>query len=161
MKHLSLLLLGIIIIPAALLVGFLGFWPSQESAQPAVVVSVQQELNPLKTRLAQQEADYLAQMEELKQRMQTQQAAYQTRTQALNAQILTAQNQLDDLQHDARDLQLELSQLQTTRIKQAATNQVHLKQARAQYDQHLSELKTQLEETRLELNRINLQRQSQ
>ena len=161
MKHLSLLLLGSIIVPILLIISFVRFWPNHEPSQPAVVVSVQQELIPLKTSLAQQEADYLAQLEELKQTLQTRQAAYQANTETLNAQIIAAQNQLDDLQHQQQSLQLELTQFQTSRIQQAATYQAQLQQAQAEYDQQLPQLKTQLEATQVELNQINLQLQGQ
>ena len=106
-------------------------------------------------------ADYLAQLEALKQSLQSQQTAYQTRTKELNTQITAAENELNDLQRDLKDLQLQLSQLQTTRIQQATDYQVLLQETQTRYDQYLPELQAQLEETRFELSRVNQQLQGQ
>ncbi len=157
MKHLGLLLLGSITV----FVGFFRLWPNQETPQPPVVISVQSELDPLKTSLAQQEAEYLIQLEELTQSLQTRQDNYQTQARELNNQIIATQDELNDLHRDHIELQLKLKQLETTRIEQTASYQVQLQDAQIQYDQYLPQLQAQLEETRLELNQVKLQLQGQ
>ena len=160
MKHLSVLLLGGVVLFVVLLVGVLNFFSGHEPPQSAIVIDIDQDIAPIKATLAQREATYQAQLDSLDKRLQEQQNVYQTTTESLTVQARTLQNQLDVLQTQQQNLQVEVTHLQATINERSAAHQNQLQQLRDQSAQRSLQLQTQLEETQTQLAKANERLQS-
>lgn len=168
MKHLGPLLAGGLTLIIVLVVGLFSFLPADNTAQaveaPAgdtaatqIVVPAPPEAGQLEAVLAEREAMYQAQLQELDQTLQERQAAYQAQLQTLAGQATAAQNQLAELQAQEQEMSAQLANLQNTRNERLATYQAQLQQAQNQYTQRYTQLQTQLAEARNRLAEANAQ----
>jgi chromosome segregation ATPase len=150
-KYFAVLLAGGLTLLVVLAVGIFSFLPQEEPPQPAVVVPVAPATSQLEASLAEREATYQAQIAKLNQTLQERRATYQTHMQDTNAQIATAQQQLNALKAQEQNLLGQAAQLETTRAERLAAYQTQLEQAQGQYSVRYTELQAQLNEARTNL----------
>lgn len=157
MKYLAALLSVGLLFLLILLVGAFSLFPSSEATQPAVVISIDRDIAPLKATLAVQEADYLAQLGQLDTDLQQQQIEAQSRLEMLTAQIEAAQAQLDALQAQKQQIQTDIARLEAIKHERQASYQIQLQQLGDQHAERMAGLQTQLEAVQSELGQIALQ----
>jgi hypothetical protein len=168
MKHLGPLLAGGLTVAVVLVIGIFSFLPAEPSSQvdqttivgsgPAgQIVVAPVDTSQLETAIAEREAGYLAQIDELNRALQERQALYQSQIQALNDQITTSQDQVAQLQAQERILLARITQLENSRAERQATYQAQLTQLQNQYNERVTQLQAQLSEAQLRLAEANAQ----
>ena len=166
MKYLGPLLAGGLTIAVVLVVGIFSFLPAgsltqveqptnSEPARQIVVAPV--DTSQLEAAVAEREAVYLAQIDELNRVLQERQNIYQTQIQELSNQITTTPEQLGQLQAQERILPARITQLETTRSERQATYQEQLAQLQNQYNERIAQLQAQLSEAQIRLAEANAQ----
>lgn len=166
MKHLGPILAGGLTIAVVLVVGIFSFLPPKSSPQvdqatnvgaTGQIVVAPVDTTQLETAIAEREAVYLAQIDELNRALQERQALYQTQMQTLNDQIVTTQDQVAQLQAQERILPARITQLENSRAERQATYQAQLTQLQNQYNERIAQLQAQLSEAQLRLAEANAQ----
>ena len=146
-------------VPILLLVGAYILWPREVPPQPAVFISIDGDIAPIATRLAQQEATAQAELDALNNTIQEKQAEFEAQTQSWQTEINQTQIQLTSLQTTTQTLQNEITQLEITRTLRLNDYQTELEQARRQTQ--IDQLQTQLREQQAELDGLNTQLKDQ
>jgi chromosome segregation ATPase len=86
---------------------------------------------------------------------QQQQTNFEDQINELNAQILAAQQELDDLKSQEQELFNRVQKLETTYAEQKTAHQTDLQQVRSEYTSRQTQLQTKLDEVRAELGNVN------
>ncbi len=159
MKNIGLILVTGVTVPILLLVGVYILWPRDVPPQPAVVISIDNDIAPVEAELAQQEAAVQAELNALTNTIQQKQAEFEAQTQTWQADMNQTQVQLVGLQTTAQNLQNEITQLEITHTLRLNSYQTELEQARRQTQ--IDQLQTQLQEQQAELDRLNTQLKGQ
>jgi hypothetical protein len=157
MKQLGLILVGGFILLTIILTGILYFLSEADVSQPAIVVPVDPTITYLEKTLTEQETAYQAQVLALEETRQQQQTDFESQIKKLNAQILAAQQSLDDLKSQEQELLQQIQALETTRAVQQATYQTNLQQTGSEYAGRQAQLQAQLDKVRAELADVNVQ----
>jgi len=163
MKNLAPLVAGGLTLIVVLAIGIFSFLPVQPTATPASapsggpIVIPAVDTTPIVNTIAEREAVYQNQIQELDQALQARQSTYASQTQTLNSQILAAQNQLAQLNTQEETLTAQITQLETTRNERLATYQSQLTQLNTQYNERLPQLQNQLAEAQAKLAEVNAQ----
>jgi len=159
MKNIGLILVTGVTVPILLLVGAYILWPRDVPPQPAVVISIDNDIAPIATELAQQEVTVQAELDALNNTIQQKQAEFEAQTQSWQTKINKTQTQLTSLQTTAQTLQNEITRLEITHTLRLNAYQTELEQARRQTQ--IDQLQTQLQEQQAELDRLNTQLKGQ
>jgi len=170
MKRLGPLLAGGLTLAIVMVIGIFSFLPPEVSSQPGQaevaaadnLASNQIVISPVDTSqleatMAEREATYQAQFEELGRALQERQAIYQGQIQELTAQITAAQNQLNDLKAQEQSLPGQITQLEDTRAERQAAYQAQLQEFQNQYNDRIVQLQAQLNEAQTRLAEANAQ----
>lgn len=170
MKHLGPLLAGGLTLAVVMVIAVFSFLPPQvlpqsEQAEVAAtdnLASTQIVISPVDTSqleatMAEREATYQAQIEELGRALQERQAIYQGQIQELTAQIAAAQNQLNDLRAQEQNLPGQITQLEDTRAERQAAYQAQLQEFQNQFNDRIVQLQAQLNEAQARLAEANAQ----
>ncbi len=159
MKNLGVILVSAVTVPILLLVGGYLLWPPQQPPQPAVVIAIDADLAPVKARLANREAEQLAQLEATTRALQQQRAAFDAQTETWLKDMAAAQNRLTNLEAQVQAVQAQVAQLEITRTTRLANYQTELAQTRQKYQTQLDQLYTQLADMQRQLAQLNGQPQ--
>jgi DNA repair exonuclease SbcCD ATPase subunit len=159
MKNIGLILVAGVTVPILLLVGVYILWPRDVPPQPVVVISIDDDIAPIATELAQQEATAQAELDALNNIIQQKQTEFENQTQSWQTDMNQAQAKLTSLQTTAQTLQTEITGLEISRILRLNSYQTELEQARRQTQ--IEQLQTQLQEQQTELDRLNTQLEDQ
>ncbi len=172
MKNLGPLLAGGLTLLIVLGVGIFSFLPAERPTQATteqpvaavpippteqIAVPAEPDTTQFDAAMAEREAIYQAQIEELNQASQERQATYQAQIEASTVQIASAQNQLNDLKAQEQNLLAQVSQLETARAERLAVYQNQLQQVQKQYSDRYVQLQAQLNEARAKLSEANVQ----
>lgn len=152
MKNIGLILVTGVTVPILLLVGVYILWPREVPSQPAVVISIDDDIAPIATELAQQEATVQAELDALNNTIQQKQTGFEVQIQSWQTDMNQAQAQLTSLQITAQTLQSEITRLEISRTLRLNSYQTELEQARRQTQ--IDQLQTQLQEQQAELDRL-------
>jgi chromosome segregation ATPase len=159
MKNIGLILVAGVTVPILLLVGLYVLWPRNVPPQPAVVISIDDDIAPIATELAQQEATVQAELDALNNTIQQKQTEFEVQTRSWQTDMNQAQTKLTNLQTTAQTLQNEITRLEITRTLRLNNYQTELEQARRQTQ--IDRLQMQLQEQQAELDRLNTQLKGQ
>lgn len=159
MKNIGLILVAGVTVPILLLVGVYILWPRDVPPQPVVVISIDDDIAPIATELAQQEATAQAELDALNNIIQQKQTEFENQTQSWQTDMNQAQAELTSLQTTAQTLQTEITRLEISRTLRLNSYQTELEQARHQTQ--IEQLQTQLQEQQAELDRLNTQLKGQ
>jgi DNA repair exonuclease SbcCD ATPase subunit len=151
-KNIGLILVTGVTVPILLLVGVYILWPREVPSQPAVVISIDDDIAPIATELAQQEATVQAELDALNNTIQQKQTGFEVQIQSWQTDMNQAQAQLTSLQITAQTLQSEITRLEISRTLRLNSYQTELEQARRQTQ--IDQLQTQLQEQQAELDRL-------
>jgi hypothetical protein len=151
MKYLGVWLAGGVTLMIILAIGIFSFLPQETPPQPAVVVSAPPTAVQLQANLAEREATYQSQINQLNQTLQERQSTYQQQLQEMSLQLTAAQNQLQELKAQEQNLLVQAAQLETTRAERLAAYQAQLEQSQAQANTRHAQWQTQLTEAQTKL----------
>jgi peptidoglycan hydrolase CwlO-like protein len=154
MKHLSLLLIGVLILFVALVVTVSAFMTEDSPPQGVIVVPVDPTITRMEEELQAQEATYQARLSELEQSLQQRQREIDSQVESLNNKISAAQEQFAELKSREETLTGELQQLEIKRTKQLAIYRLNLQQSRDEHLARQTQLQRQLEAAQAELDQV-------
>jgi len=172
MKNISTILAGGLTLLVVMVVAIFSFLPapptdqaptSQNAALPVpppaepVLTQAQTDSIQIETTLAEREATYRTQIDILNQSLEERQATYQAQIQELTGQIVTAQNQLNELKGQEQNVLAQVVQLESARAERLAAYQGQLEQTQIQYNERFGQLQAQLNEARTKLGEANAQ----
>jgi hypothetical protein len=176
MKYLGPIAAGVLTLIIVVLVGIFSFSPQKVPAQniepatvepppvaPAEPVATQTlppvvvDTSQLEADFAQRKATYQAQIDELDQALLERQSAYQMQIEQLNTQVVTMQNQLNELGVQEQGLLAQIVELEATRAERLPVYQTQLQQAQEQYTARYAEMQTQLSQIQTQLAQANAQ----
>ena len=162
MKNLGPLLAGGLTLLVVMLVGIFSFLPAGAATQPAAasagpIVIPAVDTTNIQASIAERDAAYQAQINQLNQTLQERQATYQTQADTLKAQTTAAQAQLTDLKNQEQNLPAQISQFDQARADRLAVYQAQLDQLNQQYQERLAQLQTQLNDVQAKLAEANAQ----
>ena len=154
MKHLGILLTGVLTLFVILVVAVFTFMTEELPPQGVIVVPVDPTITRMEEALVEQEAAYQAQLNEIEQSMQQRQTELRNQLESLNNEIFSAGQQLTELSDREKELSSQLQQLEVRRAKQLATYQTTLQQSRDEYLARQAQLQGQLEAAQAELDQV-------
>ena len=154
MKHLGLLLAGVLALFVFLVIAVFAYMTEELPPRGVIVVPVDPTITRMENDLRSREAAYQARLAELDQSRQQKQTEYQTQLKSLSDEIAAAQQQLTELNSRENELSIQLQQLEVKRAKQLATYQANLQQSRAEYVARQARLQAQLEAAQAELDQV-------
>ncbi|MCG3211652.1 MAG: hypothetical protein FOGNACKC_05298 [Anaerolineae bacterium] len=154
MKNLGFILVSAVTVPILLLVGVYLLWPQRAQPQPPLVISIDSDLAPIETHLAEHEAEVQGQLDDIQAKIQQEQDALEIQTDIWLKKMADSQHQLEKLQAQAQELNLQIGRLEITRTTRLAAQQTELNDAQRRTQARLAEMEQELAETRSKLEQV-------